>query len=226
MNKVTALLFAACFLPLAAAAQEHCLSHTITERWLQARGMHVDLAHEAAVLEQQGGLREGVRTVPVAVHVVWNTTAQNVSNTVINNIIARMNADYQALNTDFNNVRSPFLASRGNAQIGFCLATVDPTGNPTSGITRSQTTKTWFNPDTETDLMKGVTYGQTAWDPNKYLNIWICNISSGATGGYVTAGYAYLPVGGIVGTPADGLVLDYSYGTMDRTASQDRKSVV
>lgn len=221
MNKVTALLFAACFLPLAAAAQEHCLSHTITERWLQARGMHVDLAHEAAVLEQQGGLREGVRTVPVAVHVVWNTTAQNVSNTVINNIIARMNADYQALNTDFNNVRSPFLASRGNAQIGFCLATVDPTGNPTSGITRSQTTKTWFNPDTETDLMKGVTYGQTAWDPNKYLNIWICNISSGATGGYVTAGYAYLPVGGIVGTPADGLVLDYSYGTMDRTASHE-----
>lgn len=221
MNKVTALLIAVCLQPFASAAQEHCLSHAITERWLQARGLHVDLAHEAAMLEQQGGLREGVRTVPVAVHVVWNTTAQNVSNTVINNIIARMNADYQALNTDFNNVRSPFLASRGNAQISFCLASVDPAGNPTTGITRNQTSKTWFNPDTETDLMKGVTYGQTAWDPNKYLNIWICNISSGATGGYVTAGYAYLPVGGIVGTPADGLVLDYSYGTMDRTASHE-----
>lgn len=204
-----------------AIAQEHCTAHTITERWLQANGQQVDLAHEASMLEQQGVQRGGVQTVPVAVHVVWNNATENVSDGVIQSIIAQMNADYQAMNTDYSNVRSPFLASRGNAQIEFCLATTDASGNATTGITRYQTTKTWFNPDTETDDMKASPGGTPAWNPSKYLNIWICDISSGATGGFVTAGYAYLPVGGVVGAWFDGLVLDYQYGTNDRTASHE-----
>lgn len=220
--KTFALLLTAVLLPSISLAQEHyCPSRTITMRWLQEQGLQVDLAAEAARLEQEGSQRGSVRTVPVVVHVVWNTSAENVSNTVIQNIVARMDADFQAVNTDYGNVRNTFLASRGNPQISFCLATMDPLGNATTGITRTQTSKTWFDPDTETNLMKGATYGKTAWNPNKYLNIWICDISSGASGGYVTAGYAYLPVGGIVGTANDGLVLDYNYGTMDRTASHE-----
>ncbi|HMN06388.1 MAG TPA: M43 family zinc metalloprotease [Flavobacteriales bacterium] len=204
-----------------AGAQERCPSHTITQRWMQAHGTEVDLAHEAARLEQQAPLREGQWTIPVVVHVVWNTTAENVPSSVIHGIIDRINADYQALNADYNNVRPAFLNSRGNAQIGFCLATVDPAGNPTTGIVRKQTTKTWFNPDTETDDMKFGPVGSPAWNTSKYLNIWICDISSGATGGFVTAGYAYLPIGGLVGSAMDGLVLDYSYGTADRTPTHE-----
>ena len=108
-----------------AIAQEHCTAHTITERWLQANGQQVDLAHEASMLEQQGVQRGGVQTVPVAVHVVWNNAAENVSDGVIQSIIAQMNADYQAMNTDYSNVRS-FLASRRVP--GQCLATTDASG--------------------------------------------------------------------------------------------------
>ena len=218
--KGLSVLFAG-LLVSAAFAQEHCTSHTITERWLQAHGQQVDLAHEASLLEQQGVQRGGVQTVPVVVHVVWNNTAENVSDALVHSIIAEMNADYQAMNSDYNNVRSSFLASRGNAQIEFCLATTDASGNPTTGINRFQTSKTWFNPDTETDAMKYAPGGTPAWNSSKYLNIWICDISSGATGGYVTAGYAYLPVGGVVGTGYDGLVLDYIYGTSGRTATHE-----
>lgn len=218
--KATSALFA-CLLVSSAFAQEPCLSHTITERWLQAHGQQVDLAHEASLLEQQGVQRAGTQTVPVAVHVVWNNAAENVSDALIQGIIAEMNRDYQAMNSDYNNVRSSFQSSRGNAQIEYCLATTDPSGNATSGITRYQTTKTWFNPDTETDDMKYAPGGTPAWNPSKYLNIWICDISSGATGGLVTAGYAYLPVGGVVGTGYDGLVLDYVYGTSGRTATHE-----
>lgn len=214
-----------CLVALAAAtllhAQVNCPSRTLTERWMQRNGIHADIALETAQLEQQATDRDGARTIPVVVHVVWRTQQQNVSNAVINNIITELNEDYNALNSDYGNVRAPFTASRGNAQIEFCLATLDPSGNPTTGINRYQTTKTWFDPDTETDDMKFAPHGTPAWNPMKYLNIWICNISSGTTGGFVTAGYAYLPQGGVVGTGYDGLVLDYMYGTTDRTATHE-----
>jgi len=205
----------------AALAQEHCTAHTITERWLQAQGQAIDLATEVSMLEQQGTLRGGTQTVPVVVHVVWNTSAENVSDATVHGILAELNADYQAMNPGHNNVRAPFLSSRANAQIEFCLATADPSGGPTTGINRYQTTKTWFNPDSETDDMKFAPGGTPAWNPSKYLNIWICDISSGATGGLVTAGYAYMPMGGVVGTGIDGLVIDYYYGLSGRTASHE-----
>jgi hypothetical protein len=204
-------------------AQDRCTSQLITERWLQAHGQHVDLAQEAAhqgASAQRGG---GTQTIPVAVHVVYNTTAENVPNSTIMNIIDQMNDDYQALNADYDDVRPEFADARGDAQIEFCLATVDPEGNATTGITRTATTETWFNPDTETDDMKSAPDGIAPWDPDHYLNVWICDITSGATGGLVTAGYAYLPYGGVVGSSIDGLVLDYSYGTGigDRTATHE-----
>ncbi|MEO5585698.1 MAG: hypothetical protein ABIQ75_09600, partial [Flavobacteriales bacterium] len=118
-----------------AIAQEYCTSRTLSERWLQAHGQHIDLAHEAAQLEQEG-LRGsgGVQTIPVVVHVVWNTNSENVSDALILSTIAQMNKDYQALNSDYNSVRTQFAASRANAQIDFCLATTDPNGAPTNGI--------------------------------------------------------------------------------------------
>ena len=224
MIRHSTLLALAFALATGANAQERCTSRSITERWLQARGEHVDLATEAAAWEQLGQERGGgPRTIPVVVHVVWNTNAENVSDNVINNVIAEMNADYQALNSDYGNVRPGFLSSRGNPQITFCLATVDPNGDPTTGITRQQTSRTWFDPDTDTDDMKFAPVGTPAWNSTQYLNIWICDISSGATGGFVTLGYAYLPVGNMPGSNVDGLVLDYNYGTSpgSRTATHE-----
>lgn len=221
MRAIVPLVLLASLMAPAAFAQEHCTAHTITERWLQAQGQAIDLAQEVSLLEQQGSLRGGTQTVPVVFHVVWNNAAENLSNATIHGILAELNADYQAMNPGHNNVRAPFLASRANAQIEFCLATVDPSGAATTGIVRHQTTKTWFNPDTETDAMKQAPLGSPAWNPSKYLNIWICDISSGATGGLVTAGYAYLPMGGVVGTGIDGLVLDYAYGITGRTATHE-----
>ncbi|MBS1570103.1 MAG: hypothetical protein JST45_11805 [Bacteroidetes bacterium] len=224
MKMIPHLLALAAALPITAFAQNNCLSRTITERWLQEHGKHMDLAQEAAQLESQG-IRggSGTMTIPVVVHVVWNTAAENVPDLVVTNILDQLNDDYQALNSDYGNVRPVFAPLRANANIDFCLATLDPNGNATTGIIRQQTSKTWFNPDSETDDMKYPPYGSSAWNTNKYLNIWICDISSGASGGLITAGYAYLPYGGMVGSPIDGLVLDRSYGTGlgDRTATHE-----
>ncbi|HMC96030.1 MAG TPA: GEVED domain-containing protein, partial [Flavobacteriales bacterium] len=65
--------------------------------------------------------------------------------------------------------------------------------------------------------------GISPWDPDHYLNIWVCDITSGATGGTITVGYAYLPTGGVVGSNIDGLVIDYNYGldVGSRTATHE-----
>ena len=102
----------------------------------------------------------------------------------------------------------------------FCLATTDPDGNPTNGITRTSTTKLSFDADTESDEMKRIwSGGIDAWNPSKYLNIWVCNLSNSGGGG-MTLGYAYLP--GLSGSNLykDGLVIDYQYfGTIGGASS-------
>ena len=206
-------------------AQEHsdrCKAHTITERHLVQQGLPASIMDALPRIENAGD-RGQVLTVPVVVHVVWNTSAENVPSSAIHDMIAEMNADYSQTNSDISGVRPAFTASIGNAQIEFCLAETDPNGAATTGITRTQTTETWFDPDTETDDMKSAPLGKAPWNPSQYLNIWICDISSGATGGFVTLGYAYLPVGGVVGTGIDGLVIDYQYGLQagSRTATHE-----
>jgi hypothetical protein len=198
-----------------------CGSHTFTERHLQQQGLPTDLLHQLPTV--QAVERGGTLTIPVVVHVVWNTAAENVPTATINAIIAELNADFGGTNSDINQVRPTFNGVVDNPGFQFCLAQVAPNGSATTGIVRVQTTDTWFNPDTETDNMKSAPTGSPAWDPSRYLNIWICDITSGATGGTITVGYAYLPVGGVVGTSIDGLVIDYDYGTQPgaRTATHE-----
>mgnify|MGYP001600553289 CR=1 FL=1 len=173
---------------LSSFAQEQCISQRITERWLHAQGKQIDLAQEVAHVQGSTPRGGGMGTIPVVVHVVYNIPAENLPTGTITAIINQLNADYQAQNADYGNARPAFLGVRGDAEIEFCLADVDPDGNATTGITRTSTTQTWFNPDTQTDDMKSAPDGIAPWDPFHYLNIWICDISSGAAGGMVTKG--------------------------------------
>ena len=199
---------------------EHCTAHSITQRFLQQQGLSTNIQGSLPPMDSRGG-GGGTLTVPVVVHVVWNTSAENVPTASIMNMITTLNEDFSQTNPDISGVRPAFTGSIGNPDIQFCLATTDPNGNPTTGIVRVQTTDTWFNPDTQTDDMKSAPLGSPAWDPESYLNIWICDITSGASGGAITVGYAYLPVGGVVGTSIDGLVVDYDYGVSGRTATHE-----
>lgn len=217
------LLTTACipFFAHGQATQHDCTAHTITEHYLAQQGLSTDL--QAALPHVNGSFRGGSYTVPVVVHVVYNTTAENVSDAAIMAMVNQMNQDYSETNSDVGTVRPAFSGVVANVGFNFCLAQIDPSGNATTGITRTQTSQTWFDPDTETNIMKEAQYGKTPWNTNQYLNIWVCDITSGATGGFITVGYAYLPVGGVVGSGIDGLVIDYNYGLNagDRTATHE-----
>ncbi len=209
-SPLPALLFSG--LSLASVAQDRCVSQTISERWLQQHGQGTDLLNALHASPHGIPKSGGIPTIPVAVHVVWNIAEENIPASEITGMIAQMNLDYQFLNADLGNVRPAFAADEGNANIAFCLATSDPNGLPTDGITRTQTTDDWFDPSMETDDMKSAPKGIAPWDPTRYMNIWICDIASGLGGGLITTGYSYLPVGGVVGSAVDGLVIDYNYG--------------
>jgi hypothetical protein len=124
--------------------------------------------------------------ITVVVHVIRNTagTLGNLTTARINSQIARLNSDYAGA----------AIAGAVNTRIKFKLATVDPAGLPTTGITYHNN-DTWYND-------AGSYWTSIAWNPTKYLNIYT-NTAAGNLG-YVPA----LPSSGtIVGTTADRVVV-------------------
>jgi hypothetical protein len=166
-------------------------------------------------------------TIPVVVHVVYNNSTENISTAQILSAIDIINKDYRRLNADTSATPSVFAALGADCGIEFCLATTDPNGNSTSGITRTATSQTSFSAGTYTGVIysdDGVKYtsqgGIDAWNTSQYLNIWVCDINS-------YNGYATFP-----GSPAssDGVVVDFtrfgnftagSTSFMIRTASHE-----
>ena len=144
-----------------------------------------------------------VITIPVVVNVVYKTSAQNISDAQIQSQIDVLNDDFRRTNSDADNTWS----QAADTEIEFCLASVDPDGNPTNGIRRKSTNKPSWQAN---DAMKG-NQGLTPWDPSSYLNIWVCNLSGGLLG------YAQFPGGP---SSTDGVVCDYAYfGTIGTATS-------
>jgi hypothetical protein len=156
-----------------------------------------------------------VITIPVVIHVVYKTDQQNISSEQIWSQIDVLNEDYRRLNSDASNTPSAFQGVAADTEIEFCLASEDPNGNWTSGITRTETDVTSWN---ASDNVKYTSMGgKDGWNPSKYLNIWVCNIGAGYLG------YAYPPG---VSLSLDGVVIGYKYfgttGTVSATYNKGR----
>ncbi|WBM75189.1 M43 family zinc metalloprotease [Saprospira grandis] len=154
----------------------------------------------------QANSSRSVITIPVVVHVVYNTTAQNISDAQILSQIQVLNEDFRRTNSDADNK----WAQAADTEIEFCLATVDPNGNATTGITRTYTSVSSFSTN---DAMKYSSQGgKDAWPTDQYLNMWVCNISGGILG------YAQFPGSGDFAT--DGVVMGYKYfGTVGQATA-------
>ncbi len=164
---------------------------------------------------------EAVITIPVVIHVVYNTSAQNISDAQILSQIDRLNRDYRNINTDRLASNHAFYSLAADAGIEFCLAKIDPNGNATTGITRTSTSKTSFTDD---DYVKSTSKGgKDGWDPQKYLNIWVCNLSGDLLG------YAQFPSDLESDPKTDGVVIGYKYfgtiGTVRSPFDQGRTAV-
>ena len=115
--------------------------------------------------------RSGVTQIPVVVHVVHNTAAQNISDAQIQSQIQVLNRDFRMTNPDVSSLPGVFSGLAADALIEFRLATTDPSGNPTNGITRTQTNKATFDSETD-DIKFAASGGHDAWPAGEFLNMW------------------------------------------------------
>ena len=157
-----------------------------TEKWIKNNPNH----NEKTII-----------TIPVVVHVVWKTNTHNISDAQIQSQIDVLNEDYRRTNVDKINTPNVWQGIAADSEIQFCLAATDPSGNPSTGIERTQTTHGQFGMNS--DIHTSSAGGADDWPNDDYLNIWVCNIQSGLLG------YASPPSNWI--GDGDGLVIGYQY---------------
>lgn len=143
--------------------------------------------------------------IPVVVHVVLPEDGQEVTDHQIYTQIDALNENFGRLQ-DVHLIPREFYSRLGLPLIEFCLATRDPSGEEHSGITRTTTDVPFIGQHIFSDGRQSVHYeilgGQDAWEPAKYLNIWIAPFES-------IAGRSSFPG---VGLPQeDGVVIDPSF---------------
>lgn len=169
------------------------------------------------IANQNGNIRavnDTIYHVQVVFHVVYTSPAENIPDSVLINQIEVLNRDYRRRNFDTVQTRSFFQPVAADAGIEFYLATTDPDGNPTNGITRTagnpQIPFLGFNPGS--DEIKDAANGKTCWPTDRYLNIWVGNIFFG-----IVLGYAFppdnapnWPVGSSTDSAHQGVVLHYA----------------
>ncbi|HNS12047.1 MAG TPA: M43 family zinc metalloprotease [Bacteroidia bacterium] len=117
-----------------------------------------------------------IHTIPVVVHVIYKTTAQNISDAQILSQIQVLNEDFGRRNPDTTHTPSFWSGIAATTNFQFCLAKQDPSGNPTTGIERRVTTTNSFS--TSNNMKHYSSGGLDAWDVNRYFNIWVCNLGS------------------------------------------------
>lgn len=196
------LLFAfMAFGTLSLSAQRDCGTMEALEQHIQQDPAVLQRMEELEKFTRQFQPAEAgkaITTIPVVVHVVYNNNTEDVSLAQIQTQIDVLNADFRRFNTDADGTWS----QAADSEIEFCLATVDPNGNATNGVTRTSTSTTSFG--TSGDPMKfNSSGGKDAWPAADYMNMWVCDLTGGLLG------YAQFPNSGPAST--DGVVIDYQY---------------
>jgi hypothetical protein len=166
---------------------------------------------------------QSVFNIPVIVHIIHNneavnnataTTGGNLNAAQVIDQINILNKDFNGNNSDTSLIPAAFKALLGKFQINFCLAVVNPTGGVLAepGINRvNRTSQGWNAPPYSSNYITNTIKPNTIWDPYRYLNVWVCSMSSGLLG------FATFPNPGTSGL--QGITGSYGTATTDGVAS-------
>ena len=159
---------------------------------------------------------DSVFIVPVVFHVLYSNAYENVEDSLIFNQMEVLNEDFRKMNAYTVNIRDIFKPRAGDTKIKFVLANKDPNGYPTNGINKVPTTvASWGTNSGVNNNMKYTSRGGVnAWDPNQYVNVWVCDMT--LNGQDQVLGFAYPPFGHpfwqsnvFVSDPEQGVVIHY-----------------
>ncbi len=141
-----------------------------------------------------------IYTIPIVFHIMHQNGPENISDATVIQAV-------DELNLRFQNIGQFYDATGHAVNIQFCLASVDPWGNPTTGITHDYSSILTLN---YYDYIQDLTFKtQNRWNPLLYLNVWtVGNIATNPfENPWGVGGYGSFP-----GTPAevDGIVGRYT----------------
>lgn len=188
MKKLLLTLTGSSLIVLSSIGQqlEKCATHTKHAERLVADPNYAQAmasAQSKAKKNLNAPKEKSILTIPVVVHVVYKNAAQNISMAQIQSQIDVLNEDYRGLN--IATLSPDFDSLKADIEVEFCLATVDPSGNPTDGVTRTSSTGgtffgyfSPFNDDIKYDSLNG----KNAWPTDKYLNLWVGEMFPGLLG--------------------------------------------
>jgi hypothetical protein len=181
------------------------------QQYLKEKYPELEIRRMAALDRQKNSgmadlLSDEIITIPVVVHIVFNNATENIPDDQVYDQLEVLNEDFRRFNQDLSTAPNVFRSVSADIGIQFCLASVDPNGDPTSGITRTATSHGSFDwPSTsaiDDDVKHAADGGVDAWDTEEYLNIWVCDISGSVRG--------YAPYPGTATASEDGVVIDFN----------------
>ncbi len=163
-----------------------------------------------------------VYNVPVIMHVIHSSATsigsnENLSNSQLYSQISILNNDFAGIGLNVSNVPTVFSSLVANCEVNFILAQRDLAGNQmaTPGIDRKSYQSLGLSaPPYVNTYVNSNIKPITIWDPTKYLNIWVLELSSGLLG-YAT----FPPLSSLTGIPSpfvgttttDGVVIGYEF---------------
>ena len=212
--------------------KDRCSVHEVHQRLINVRPeleeevtqfIHEDI-RALSTFSNTNARSASVLTIPVVFHIIHNGedvgSGANISDALIYNALNILNADYTQANIDQSNLPAQWQSVSGNPNIEFCLSTRAPDGSLSNGIIRTEFTITGTNADNNN--IDNEVKPQVGWDANQYLNIYIVGIP-GTTNNSGVIGWAYYPTNSIIGTPIDGVVVDYRWvgGDSDHTMTHE-----
>jgi hypothetical protein len=218
MKKTFYLLVSALILAIPSKAQMKCgtddVHNKLREQHPEIKEWEIKLGaaiKESIDREKESSLKLGKTTatvydMPIVIHIVHDYGIEYISDDDIFDAVRYWDIVFNKQNADTVDVLPNFKKYIGNPEIRLRLATKDPSGNATKGITRHHSYMTSRGSD-------GAKVGN--WPNNKYLNVWFVNkfdaIHSGA------AAYSYYP-STAAGIPHfDGIIGVFSYINVQKT---------
>jgi hypothetical protein len=170
----------------------NCHAHINLQNQIQAdpaleqRMQKIEAQTQRFIREHSGSYGRNTINIPVYVHVIYNASAENISDEQIQSQMDQLNADFAATNADYNPPAEFASVASGNTGIQFTLVQT----------TRKFSTRTSWG--TNDDMKKSSQGGVDPITPSTHLNMWVCNIGGGILG------YAQFPGGS---PTTDGVVM-------------------
>ncbi|MFM9909000.1 MAG: M43 family zinc metalloprotease [Chitinophagaceae bacterium] len=125
-----------------------------------------------------GGL--SIIRIPVVVHILYKNADENIADEQVLSQLEVLNKEFRKIHADTAKIPLQFRPIAADCYIEFVLAKINPQGYATSGIVRKKTSAYSFGLD---DKIKFSSLGgDDGWDSDRYLNIWVANLTAGIIG--------------------------------------------